>query len=277
MHFWVGEDLSKVDWIRGTEATEQLIRHLQSTDSQRLDESIQKTHYGWFLPWQDTFLRCWTKQRLNNVWIYTITFPLVSQISSSKFHTYCLAVGPGHLDHTPVIDYYANEYARMMNGNVYYCAHRKEFVNVKLGPVACMADRPEKAFELKTSLLGTYGQIANHAGEIVFDLFPDCTRCYVRRLQHVFDDPHSRVNLNPCASCMQWDLNCRSEAAKKVNQPEKYPTSCHPDSPPVPEDHPMGARYILFVRQTFAFLKQAVALAEFNARKAHWNKVTVTA
>ena len=58
------------------------------------------------------------------MWIYTITFPSVDRSASSKYHTYCLSVGPGHMDHTPVIDYYTNQYDLMMEGNVYYCAQK---------------------------------------------------------------------------------------------------------------------------------------------------------
>ena len=127
-----------------------------------------------------------------------------------------------------------------------------------------MADRPEKAYLLKLALLGSFGQVALHAGQIVFDLFPDCTRCFKKRLSQVLADPHSLVTLDRCATCMQWDLNCQSTAASKVNVPEKYPTSCHPDSPPVPPDRPMNERSILFLRQDTDFMKTTVKLAEFN-------------
>ena len=57
-------------------------------------------------------------------------------------------------------------------------------------------------------------------------------------------DPYSSVTLNPCVNCMQWDLRCRSAAAKKVRPPDKYPLSCHPDSPAVPIDRPINARHV---------------------------------
>ena len=57
----------------------------------------------------------------------------------------------------------------------------------------------------------------------------------------------------------------------------KYPTSCHPDSPPAPPDRPMNAHIILFLRQDAYFMKTAVKLAGFNVRVGHWNKGTMTA
>ena len=66
-----------------------------------------------------------------------------------------------------------------------------------------MADRPEKAYLLKSSLLGNYGQVALHVGQIVFDLFPDCTRCFKKPLHQVLSDPHSPEALDQCATCMQ--------------------------------------------------------------------------
>ena len=75
------------------------------------------------------------------------------------------------MDHTPVIDYYTNQYNLMMEGNVYYYLRTNEYVMLKMGPVACMTDRPEKSCLLKSALLGSFGQVASHAGQIVFDLF----------------------------------------------------------------------------------------------------------
>ena len=58
---------------------------------------------------------------------------------------------------------------------MYYCLRTNEYVMLKMGPVACMADRPEKAYLLKSALLGNYGQVASHAGQIVFErtFFPE--------------------------------------------------------------------------------------------------------
>ena len=42
-----------------------------------------------------------------------------------------------------------------------------------MGVVAALADRPEKAYTLKTALLGLYGRIASWATDIVPDVLSD--------------------------------------------------------------------------------------------------------
>ena len=100
---------------------------------------------------------------MSNVWMHTITLPDPRRNATSPFHTYCIAVGQGKLDHTAVINWYAQEMEELMKGRDYYCGVRRKFIFAKLGLVASLADRPEKAFILKTALLGTYGKIASWA------------------------------------------------------------------------------------------------------------------
>jgi len=96
--------------------------------------------------------------------MYTITLSDPSRQSTSPFHTYCVAVGSGQLDHTSIIDWYSKEVKSLMNGKTYYCSHKCHFLGVKVGVVAVLADQPEKAFMLKTSLLGS--QIASWAADV---------------------------------------------------------------------------------------------------------------
>ena len=51
---------------------------------------------------------------MNNVWIYTVSFPDSRVAATSAYHTYCVAVGSGHLDHTPVIDWFSDEIESLM-------------------------------------------------------------------------------------------------------------------------------------------------------------------
>ena len=88
--------------------------------------------------------------------MYTITLPNIEDNSLSKFHTYCIAVGPGVLDHTAVIDCHSAQIESLLEGKLYYCSSRKKIIRAKFGVLACLADRPEKSFILKTALLGTF-------------------------------------------------------------------------------------------------------------------------
>ena len=78
--------------------------------------------YGWMTTWSNSFLRSYVKQNMNNVWIHPITLP--DPDGNSPFHTHCVAVGKENLDHTPVIEWYANEINELMTGKEYYCAIR---------------------------------------------------------------------------------------------------------------------------------------------------------
>ena len=48
---------SKTDWIHDTEAMQHLLQRMMANESHS-DPSTTSTHSAWFLPWQDTFLRC---------------------------------------------------------------------------------------------------------------------------------------------------------------------------------------------------------------------------
>ena len=261
----------KVTGIHGCQAMSDLLREMG------LEPGDCKSFYAGFTTWSDTFLRSFVKQKENNVWMYTLTIPDPNGSATSPYHTYCLAVGAGKLDHTPVIDWYAKEIEQLMRGKDYYCGLTHKYIHLKAGVVAVLADRPEKCFMLKTSLLGTYGQVASWAAEINPDVFPDCKRCFARRQQALLTDRHCRSNLAPCNNCCQWDLNSHSNARKKVPVPSKYPTECCPDSPEAPEGRAVGARFIVPVRQTFEWMIKTVKYAAHNVRSGVWNKGVMTA
>ena len=111
--------------------------------------------YEWMTTWSDSFLMLYVKKKMNNMWMHTITLPDPDRNATPPFHTYCVAVGKRNLDHTPVIEWYANKINELMTGKEYYCAIRQKFITAKIGVVATLADRPEKAFLLKNLSLGS--------------------------------------------------------------------------------------------------------------------------
>ena len=72
--------------------------------------------------------------------MFTITLPDPNHNATSPYHTYCVAVGAGALDHTYVIDWYSKEIEELMKGKEYYCGLKHEFVYAKLGVVAALAN-----------------------------------------------------------------------------------------------------------------------------------------
>ena len=232
----------------------------------------KEIYYAWMLTWSDSFLCSYVKQKYNNVWMYTIALPDPGGNATSPFHTYCVAVGAGALDHTSVIDWYAKEVDSLMKGANYYCASMKEVIHVRIGVVAALADRPEKAYTLKTSLLGQYGKIASWASDIVPDTLADCKRCFAERLRLLLLDPFSRTVICTCSKCCQWNLESDSNSRKKVPVPPNYPTQCCPQSPEPPRGREVGVKYLLPVPQSFPWLVSAVEYAAHNVKAGVWNK-----
>ena len=260
--------------IHGCQAMDDLIDNMKGYPNDVTDQDI---YYAWLTTWSDSFLRSYVKQKHNNVWMYTITLPDPSGNATSALHTYCVAVGAGSLDHTSVIDWYANEVEELMKGSEFYCAFSKKIIYVKIGVVAALADRPEKAFTLKTSLLGVYGRIASWATDIDPDVLPDCNNCFLKRLDAVLQDRYSHTCIPMCNSCCQWDLNSVSEACKRVCVPTGYPTRSCINSPQVPVGREIGAKYLPPVQQTFQWLISAVNLAAHNVSAGVWNKGVMVA
>ena len=254
--------------IHGCEATDDLIQSMKAYPN----SENQGIHYAWLTTWSDSFLRSYVKQKSNNVWMYTITLPDPDGNSISTLHTYCVAVGAGSLDHTIVIDWYANELENLMKGYDYYCGFKKEIIHLRIGVVAAMADRPEKAFTLKTSLLGDYGKIASWAADIDPEVLPDCKKCFQKRLEAVLKDCNSNFSIPRCRQCCQWNLLSDSVSRKRVLVPKNYPTTKHHDSPDAPIGRQVGIQYIVPVHQTFQWLILAVRFAVHNVSAGVWNK-----
>ena len=275
-HLALGRD---IDFTRGpgislnrtkmhdTVAMWELLRELRSDD-----DNDSQIYYGYFTTWSDSFLRSYVKQKLNNVWMYTITLPNLEDNSLSKFHTYCIAVGPGYLDHTAVIDWYSVQIESLMEGKLYYCSVRRKIIQCKFGVLACLADRPEKSFILKTALLGTFGKVASWAAEIQPNILADCSDCFETRLKHVLTDCHSPCMMDTCRRCCQWDLNSSSQSLKKIDLPAKYPTVEADGCPPPPFHRSTKETYVHPVYQTFKFLVAAVLFATYNVTNGVWNK-----
>ena len=144
----------------------------------------------------------------------TITLPDPQHKATSPFHTYCVAVGPGFLDHTPVLDWYSQELTSLMEGREYYCATLLKFIEVKFGIVAALADSPEKAFSIKIPLLGTYGNIASWATEIRPASLADFREYFLERLTSILRNRHNPTQLSPREKCMRFDLMKQSKVTK---------------------------------------------------------------
>ena len=146
-------------------------------------------------------------------------------------------------------------------------------IRVKFGCIANMADRPEKAFSLKTMLLGNYGNIVSWAAEMVPDILADCNQCFKRRVKSILENGHEHRSLTQCCNkCCQWDLHTNSPAIKKIRPPDKYPTESVADAPPAPAGREVNIRFLKPVQQKFQWLIAAVLFAAHNVAAGVWKK-----
>ena len=136
-----------------------------------------------------------------------------------------------------------------------------------VGVVATLADRPEKAFLLKISLLGVFGKIASWAADIRPDVLADCSKCFDVRVNALIRNSESKFPGSTCKNCCQWDLNSASHSITSVHPPEYYPKKCCPNSPPPPVGRDVNVRFIKPVKQTFDWLISAVNFAAHNVRE----------
>ncbi len=226
------------DWsnTNGSVAMSNLLETMKELNSDN-----KPTKYGSFIFWSDGFLRSFVKQKNNNVWILTVTFPDPNGSATSKYHTYCLAVGKSSNDHQPVIDYFLKEIETLSNGVDVFCPKEGRFVRLQMGLLAYIADRPERHSILNQSQGGTFGKRTLWSCVVDYKNLPYCHACFGRELKNLLDDKYSTSTLQQCGRCCQWNMNSPSRANNKVKPSEvsvaeKYPTASDPLSPTPPEN-----------------------------------------
>ena len=271
-----GDRIEREHGIHGSPAMKELLKTLRL-----VDDHGEVTHIGWYVLWSDGFLRSWIRQKHNNVWILTLTFPDPDGSSTSRFHTYCVAIGRGSQDHTPVINWLARQIKELAEGDYYYCGADKGYKRVKMGLIAYLADRPERASLFKTMLLGTYGLRSGWAAEIDLKHLPDCRQCFAKRIKNVLLEKYNiRDPRRTCNKCCAWNMESTSSANAKMTAPELYPELCHQNSPPQPFGRRVGARIIVPVRQSMEWLRSVYKFALFNVKKrsgiwVYWKLICV--
>ena len=254
----------------GCRAMNELLKLMKS-----MNTTNKPTKYGGFLLWSDGFVRTFIKQKDNNVWIITITFFDPSGCATSKYHTYCLAVGKSSNNHQPVIDYYLREIEMLLKGVSVFDLKSGKFVNVQMGLLAYIADRPERHAILNQTDGGLFGKRTLWCGYIDNKHLPYCDNCFSKELDSLLNDRFSNSALTPCGRCCQWDMKSSSVSNKKVKhaefkRTEKYPTSADMSttSPPVPLHRPVPTDHLCPVKLELPWL---VAVLRFAAHNVYTN------
>ena len=270
----VAENIRRTDNTHGSLAMDRLLERMKS-----FNEGEEPTKYGYLLLWSDGFLRSYVKQKDNNVWILTVTLPDVEGCATSKFHTYCLAVGQSGNDHQPVIDYYLREIEKLTKGVYLFDPSNGKFVRVMMGLLAYIADRPERHSILNHTEAGIFGKRTLWASAIDHHNLPYCASCYRNEINILLRDRYSTDILPTCSRCCQWNMQSDSTANKKIKPPEltqtdKYPLSAHSRSPLYPPTRPVPVGHLRPLELDFFLLIVAVKFAAFNIIHAGWNKGT---
>ena len=78
--------------------------------------------------------------------------------ATSKFHTYCIAMGSPKMDHELVINYYSKEMERLMKGEDVWCGQTGTFKLIQMGILVYICNQPERSQILNTLHLGNFGK-----------------------------------------------------------------------------------------------------------------------
>ena len=137
----------------GCMAMDDLLERMKSHNT-----TNKPTKHGSFTIWSDGFVMTFVKQKDNNAWMLTMTTPDPSGCATSKYHTCCLAVGKSSNNHQPVIDYYLKETEKLTKGVCIFDVKSGKHVNVQMGMLAYIADRPERHAILNQTDGGLFGK-----------------------------------------------------------------------------------------------------------------------
>ncbi len=107
-----------------------------------------------------------------------------------------------------------------------------KYVNVQMGLLAYIADRPERHAILNQADGGLFGKRTLWCANIDRKNLPYCDNCFSKELKALITDRFSKRPMSPCGWCCQWDMNSLSNANAKVKTAEikiteRYQTSAN--------------------------------------------------
>jgi hypothetical protein len=276
------------DGINGCPAAQKIFESFLSETNEP-----EHTAFGYFLLWSDGFCRVYVKQRKNSAWMLTVTLldpHKKDGISTSQFHTYCIALGNSSDDHTSVINFFAEELERVKEKKLRFCGVRNEFIETSFRLLAYLSDRQERDSVVQTLNMGTYGQRFRYAAAIDPNALPFCNNCFAEFCSSLHHLPYPAFppDRAVCQHCCRWDFTSSSPASKTIPTPKNYPTIQSTTSPPAPANRTVSETCIIGRELEFEWMKQGAHFAFHNAttseyvpqsrprRKVRWSKVAVS-
>ena len=238
---------------------------------------------GHLIFWSDAFLKCFSRQRENSIWLFVVRICPPNGLSTSEEHTFCLAFGSSKLNHDKLIEYYLKEVRDiLMKGQTRYYGKPgvRRKVNTCFGLALYAADTPEQNKIIHRLRLGLFCKRSLHATKIDPRKLPSCDRCFWRMFQQTFtfDEFHNQNAHRTCNRCCNWDQFSQSTANRfDTTANTSYPsTSSTPNPHAFPEGQTPNKTYIQCVRQTSPQLVQGARVAFFEHSQGVWPTKTVT-
>lgn len=257
----------------GCPAMDALLKHMKEQNTENLP-----TKYGGFVLWSDGFVKSWIKQKENNAWMLTVTFPDLDGSATSKVHTSCLVVGKSSKNHQPVLDYYMDQVETLTNEGVdVFCTVNGVHRRVQMGLLAYIADRPERHTILCQLDGGHFGKRTLWSAVIDNKNLPYCDKCFQLEVKSLLCDCYADSDRHVCGCCCQWDLTSPSSANTKVNVADvrttaNCPTVVDPHSPQAPRHRDVPSSCLKPVQLDFEWLLCVLRYAAHNVVHSEWNK-----
>ena len=275
-----------MEGLNGTPAVDQLLddilaEHIKDSGATEGPDILLKTSVGWIYFWSDSFLRCFTKQRENSVWVLTVTICPPEATKSLAAHTHVLAIGKSGENHTPVIEHYLKEAKKLLLGFDYYHGETNVIRRMALGLVCWNADRPERHMIGETRQEGHWGKVTGYCVKLDQAQFAACDDCHRRLVASMIggeegsDEGLDASQDHACSKCFNWTLDPKSEEQKTVRPNKKYPKSPE-DAEDIlhgaPEGRDLGQDRLGPVKLTTEFLQKALRCAYEFSRRGYWTK-----
>ena len=250
------------------------VRRMLEDQHGKKSKYVLETSIGWVSFWSDSFLKCYTKQKDNSVWLYCVTISPPMEDISKGIYTQVLAIGKSGQDHSAVVQHYHDEIKELEKGFKCYYASDNNIRQVAFSLLYHSADRPERHSILNTLSEGIYGKVSNYAVELDNKKLPACKDCYKRLISNLKENTNER---RECNKCFCWNIDPNDKKQQNMKVPKDYPKHTEvlnidgiPMRPPIGREP--GRKHIGPIKLSNKWLLQACEFAYEARRQQLWNQ-----
>jgi len=256
----------------------QKAKHLLMTINQKYAKTDIDPYVMFVTFWSDDFEINHTRRNHSSTWIKTMSFVASKETSISKHYTNVVALGHKNDNHDIINGRINEELLLLQEVNQCYVAQLQENIPIVIYPLAVLADRPERcALNHTLSYSGNATRRWLYSSLTSPDRIASCRQCYLKRLRNYF--PKKMLSQTPnrkCGKCCDFDFLATSRAAE-FSVPNKYPTSKHVDSPPLPVGRDIvkdnRTKKLRPIKLSYNILVNGVKAACYNLHTKQWKIV----